>query len=82
MDSMFRVGDRVRVAKGFMFEGDTGSVIKISNTGRICVEFDRYDIIRHDCNGLTKNGHGWWYRGDTSALELIEEPFPDVEDLI
>lgn len=82
MDSKFCVGDRVRVANGYIFEGDIGTVIEITNTGMVVVEFDTYDEYRVSCNGRTKNGYGWRYRGNTNALELIEEPFPDVEDLI
>lgn len=57
----FLVGDFVRVCKaGINRYGEYGMVVDFED-GRVGVEFARPDALGHDLNGVTIEGHGWWY---------------------
>lgn len=74
----FKVGDRVvsmlKDGDGLM-EGELGTVI---NTNGFCpiIRWDDFNPNRHDAEGLTEKGHGW-YIFDTDDIEFVN----DVEDL-
>jgi len=51
----FKVGDRV-IENGM----GHGTVMAVyDRKGNYAIEFDK-NIGGHDCNGLTKGGHGWY----------------------
>ena len=79
-ESEFNVGDRVLVVGG-RWEGETGTICGLS-AGTVSVEFDTFNSRRHRCGGAARPGHGWNYTFCTDWLEIIDDAFPDVDDLI
>ena len=73
-----QVGDRVEVIEPYYNAqvGDVG-VIKEIYEGNVkpykkyAVEFDREDIYFHDCNGYTKDRHGYWLIAE--HLKLLDD---------
>lgn len=75
----FKVGDRVRVISGNWVGcsfGETGIVIS-SNNVYIGIKFDCYSPLRHDCDGKTPSGYGYYM--PKGGIELISEvkPLPE-----
>ena len=75
-------GDLVRVRPGQRWEGETGMVICASQ-GVYGVAFDRYESVRHNCEGRVETGHGWWYFNESDVEVLAPSEIDiDMEDLI
>lgn len=54
----------------FLFVGDTGQVMSdVLEDGCVAVAFDNEFADYHDCDGLIKNGYGWFV--DVKDLEII-----------
>lgn len=68
----FNIGDRVR-SKTNDFPGlkigEYGTVIGYDVWDEPVVEWDEFNKDRHDCDGLTKEGHGWFM--SSRHLELV-----------
>ena len=75
-------GDLVRIHPGQRWEGETGMVIRASQSS-YGVAFDRYDPHRHNCEGRVETGHGWWYFSESDVEVLTPSAIDiDMEDLI
>ena len=68
----FSIGDRVRAkindVPGLRI-GEYGTIVSFGVWDDAVVEWDEYNPDRHDADGLTKDGHGWFVSGN--YLELI-----------
>lgn len=71
----FNIGDRVRSLigdEGGLYKGETGTVIDVQGDGIPIVRWDEFNPVRHNADGITDQGHGWFiFRYD--AVELVEE---------
>ena len=65
-----KVGGFVKVRLSYLTDVDNGGVIPEEerygrvlsvNDGITAVEFPKYKAHRHDCDGKTKVGHGWYF---------------------
>ncbi|KKS07448.1 MAG: hypothetical protein UU61_C0016G0017 [Parcubacteria group bacterium GW2011_GWB1_41_4] len=58
----FKVGDRVEVIEGrWLGEVGTTKCLPTEERGDIAVEFDKYHLKMHSCDGLCNKGYGWWF---------------------
>lgn len=74
-DDMIRNGDRVRLIKrsdsGYLVVGDTGTVMSdILEDGMVAVQFDASFHDAWDCDGMVRNGNGWFIYAE--SLETID----------
>jgi len=73
---IFKVGDRVEVITDLHL-GDIGivkgnsSAIRHLQPNTIAVEFDENHCVYHSCEGLCKEGHGYWF--NPSDLKHLNE---------
>lgn len=70
------MGDRVcSLVDDFpgLTEGELGTVVGFGYWGDPVVEWDEYNSQRHDADGMTKSGHGWF-------INKSEICFADPED--
>ena len=65
----FHIGDRVKPLNDW--EDEYGTVIAISPSGNIGVEFDDFNDVRHTLGGQCERGHGWWYH--PLSLKLVSK---------
>lgn len=63
-----RVGSKINDCPGLEF-GERGTIVGYDCWDSPIVEWDEYNPNRHDADGLTKDGHGWFVPCD--YLELI-----------
>lgn len=73
-EDMIRNGDRVSLIKRsdslFLALGDTGTVMSdVLEDGMVAVEFDESFQDAWDCDGLVRNGNGWYVFAE--SLETI-----------
>ena len=71
---MVQKGDRVSLIKRsdslFLALGDTGTVMSdVLEDGMVAVEFDESFQDAWDCDGLVRNGNGWYVFAE--SLETI-----------
>lgn len=62
----FKAGDRVRIKDTDNWDsdiitiGETGTIIEYSISDKVYrVEFDNYNMYKHDCGGRCRKGYGW-----------------------
>lgn len=65
----FHIGDRVKPLNDW--KDEYGTVIAISPSGNIGVEFDDFNNARHTLSGQCERGHGWWYH--PTSLKLVSK---------
>lgn len=78
----FKVGDRVLIKRAFenneAVVGTYGTVVCVSQYGRVSVDHDVESYIMHSCNGAATRRHGWYYTFNVDKyLELVSTE-PDV----
>lgn len=78
----FKVGDRVLIKRAFegneAVVGTYGTVVRVSQYGRVSVDHDVESLIMHSCNGDATWRHGWYYTVNVDKyLELVSTE-PDV----
>lgn len=69
----FQINDRVcSLFDDFpgLRKGEYGTVVRITEYGNIIVHWDEFNKHRHDADGDTPEGHGWFI--DASQIKFAE----------